>query len=133
MAGTITIGGLSTGLDTNKIIDQLVALERRPLDLLSSQRDDAIARQQALTTFGSKIFAFLNAANDVRTGDDVIARSATSSNEDVLTTTAGGAAVPGTTTIDVLALARGAIATSANGKASATATVAAGAGNFVFK
>ncbi len=133
MAGTISIGGLATGLDTNKIIDQLVALERQPLDLLSTQRDDAIARQKALSTFGSKIFAFLNAANDIRTSDDVIARSATSSDEDVLTATAGGGAVPGSTTITVSALARGAIATSANGKASASATVAAGAGNFVFK
>src|SRR5882762_4087505 len=120
MAGTISVGGLATGLDTNKIIDQLVALERRPLDILTTQRDDAVARQKALATFGSKVFAFLTAANDVRTGDDVIARKATSSDTDVLTATAGGAAVPGTTTINVLALARGAIATSANGTPSAT-------------
>src|SRR3982751_39219 len=119
MAGTISIGGLATGLDTNKIIDQLVALEKRPLDLLSGQHDDAIERQKALSTFSSKVFAFLNAANDVRTSDDVIARSATSSDADVLDAAAGGAAVPGSTTINVLALARGAIATSANGKASA--------------
>lgn len=133
MAGTISVGGLATGLDTNKIIDQLVALEHRPLDIVQGQHDDAVARQKALRTFGSKVFALLNAANDVRTSDSVIARKATSSDSSVVTATAGGGAVPGTTTVNVLALARGAIATSATGKTSTTATIASGAGSFVFK
>jgi len=133
MAGTITIGGLATGLDTNKIIDQLVALERAPLDLVTKQRDDATEHQKALETFGSKVFAVLTAANDLRTSDDVIARQATSSDPDVLTATAGGAAVPGSATITVIDLARGAIATSANGTASATSTIATGAGSLVFR
>ena len=51
----------------------------------------------------------------------------------MLTAKATSGAAVGTTDITVLDLARGAIATSANGKGSATATVAAGTGSFVFK
>src|SRR6266446_6767396 len=133
MAGVIQVGGLATGLDTNKIIDQLVALERRPLDALSAQRDTMAARQTALQTFNTKILAFLTAVDTVRDGSDVIGHSATSSDETVLTAKATSGAAVGTTDITVLDLARGAIATSANGKGSATATVAAGTGSFVFK
>ncbi|TMA80444.1 MAG: hypothetical protein E6J72_08510 [Deltaproteobacteria bacterium] len=129
----ITVGGLATGLDTNKIIDQLVALERRPLDALSAQRDTMAARQTALQTFNTKILAFLTAVDTVRDGSDVIGHSATSSDETVLTAKATSGAAVGTTDITVLDLARGAIATSANGKGSAAATVAAGTGSFVFK
>ncbi len=132
MAGTITVGGLATGLDTNSIIDQLVALEQQPLNLLQTRRDSVVAQQTALQTFNSKILAFLSAVDKVRDSGDVIARKATSSNTSVLTVAADGTAAPGTTSITVTALAQGAIATSANGKASPFATVATGAGFFTF-
>jgi flagellar hook-associated protein 2 len=130
---TITIGGLATGLDTNKIIDQMVALERRPLDALQTQRETATTRQQALQTFNAKVLAFLTAVDGVRDGDEVIARAATSSDTTVLTAKAGAGASVGTTSLTVLGLARNAIATAANGKTSASATVATGAGSFVFR
>src|SRR5262245_23007360 len=105
MAGTISVGGLATGLDTNAIITQLVALERRPLDLLQVQRDTANAHQTAQQTFITQILALPSAVDKVRTSDDVIAREATSSDTGVLTVTAGGAAQPGTTTLTVTSLA----------------------------
>lgn len=132
MAGTISVGGLATGLDTNSIIDQLVALEKQPLDLLQTQRDGIVAQQTALQTFNTKILAFLSAVDKVRDNGDVIARKATSSNTSVLTVAADGTAAPGITSITVTALAQGAIATSANGKTSATSTIATGAGFFTF-
>ena len=36
--GAVTFGGLSSGIDTDKIIEQLVGLERRPIDLLEEQK-----------------------------------------------------------------------------------------------
>jgi flagellar hook-associated protein 2 len=129
---TINVSGLATGLDTNSIITQLVALERAPMDILQAQRDAVAAHQTALQTFNSKVLAFLTAVDAVRNGDAVLARTATSSDSNVLTATAGSGASTGTTTLTVLGLARNAIATSANGRASATATVATGSGSFVF-
>ena len=126
---TITIGGLATGLDTDKIVTQLVALERqRGVGTLQAQRTDANTRRIALQTFNAKVTAFLAAVDKLKNPDDVIARKASSSNENVLTATAGVGARSGSTEITVDHLARPAIAASANGKAAATSTVATGSG-----
>jgi flagellar hook-associated protein 2 len=131
---TITIGGLATGLDTDKIVTQLVALERqRGVGQLETQKTDANTRRIALQTFNAKVAAFLAAVNKLKNPDDVQIRKATSSNESVLTASASTGARNGSTEITVNNLARPAIATSANGKAAATSTVATGSGNFSFR
>jgi flagellar hook-associated protein 2 len=131
---TITIGGLATGLDTDKIITQLVALERqRGVGQLQTQKTDANTRRIALQTFNGKVSALLTAVNKLKDPDAVQIRKATSSNESVLTASASTGAHSGSTEITVHNLARPAIATSANGKAAATSTVATGSGNFSFR
>ena len=131
---TITIGGLATGLDTDKIVTQLVALERqRGVGQLETQKTDANTRRIALQTFNGKVAAFLAAVNKLKDPDNVQIRKATSSNESVLTASASTGAHSGSTEITVHNLARPAIAASANGKAAATSTVATGSGNFSFR
>lgn len=132
--GTITIGGLATGLDTDSIVSQLVALERqRGIGSLQTQKTDANSRRIALQTFNGKVATFLAAVKKLKTPDDVLIRKATSSNESVLTAKAESGAQSGSTEITVNNLARPAIATSANGKTAATSTVATGSGNFAFR
>ena len=132
--GTITIGGLATGLDTNSIVTQLVALERqRGIGSLQTQKTDADSRRIALQTFNGKVAAFLTAVNKLKHPSDVLIPKVTSSDESVLTAKASSGAPSGSTEITVNNLARPAIATSANGKASATATVATGSGTFAFR
>jgi flagellar hook-associated protein 2 len=130
---TINIGGLATGLDTNKIVDQLVKLEHRGVDLLLVEQGSARDKQSALQIFNGKVLAFLTAVDKLRTPGDVLVRKATSSDPAVLGATASSGAVAGSTSVTVTSLARGAIATSANGKASAAATIAGGTGSFVFR
>ncbi|MEW6269415.1 MAG: flagellar filament capping protein FliD [Thermodesulfobacteriota bacterium] len=131
---TISIGGLATGLDTNGIIEQLVALERRrAVTLLEDEQRVAQGRQSALGTLQGKVSALLGAVDALRDPASALARKATSSDETLVRATAGSGAITGTTEITVAALARGAIATSAAGKSSADATVAAGAGSFSFR
>ena len=131
---TITIGGLATGLDTDSIVTQLVALERqRGIGTLQTQKTDANTRRIALQTFNGKVAAFLTAIKKLKDPADVLIRKASSSNESVLTATAGSGAHSGSTEITVNHLARPAIATSANGKAAATSTVATGSGTFAFR
>lgn len=130
----ITIGGLATGLDTDSIVSQLVALERqRGVGQLQTQKADANTRRIAFQTFNGKVAALLTAVNKLKNPDDVAIRKATSSNESVLTAKAGVGAHSGSTEITVHNLARPAIASSANGKAAATSTVATGSGNFSFR
>jgi flagellar hook-associated protein 2 len=132
--GTITIGGLATGLDTDKIVTQLVALERqRGIGTLETQKTDANSRRIALQTFNGKLAAFLTAVNQLKTPDEVLAKSATSSDASVLTVKAEAGAQDGSTEITVNHLARSAIATSANGKTAGTSTIATGSGTFAFR
>lgn len=131
---TISIGGLATGLDTERIVTQLVAIERqRGVGLLEAQKSDASARRIAIQTFNGKVAALLTAIDKLKNPDQFSIRKATVSNAAVAAATAEAGAQLGSTEITVHDLARPAIATSANGKTSATATVATGSGNFSFR
>jgi flagellar hook-associated protein 2 len=131
---TITIGGLATGLDTNKIVDQLVKLERRrSVDLLTIDQLDQQAKQSALATFGTKLADLMAAVDKLRDPSSALARTATSSDSTVIGATAGSGALVGTTELTVSKLARNAIAVSSSGLSSETATVASGSGSFSFK
>jgi len=131
---TISIGGLATGLDTNSIVSQLVALERRrAVDLLQIDQLDQQAKQSALATFGTKLADLLSAVDKLRDPSSALARKATSSAEATISATAGSGALVGSTQITVSQLARNAIAASATGVGSETSTVAAGAGSFSFR
>ena len=131
---SITIGGLATGLDTNSIVSQLVALERRrSVGLLQIDQLEQQAKQSALATFGTKLADLLAAVDKLRDPSNALARTATSSDETTIGATAGSGALLGTTEITVSQLARNAIAVSGTGVASEDATIAAGAGSFSFR
>lgn len=132
--GILSIGGLATGLDTNTIVDQLVALERRrAVGSLEAQKLQAEAHEIALQTFNTKVLTLLTAVDKLRDANEVLARTATSSNADLVTASAANGAAPGATSLSVTALARSAIATSATGTSSADDTVASGSGSFAFQ
>jgi flagellar hook-associated protein 2 len=62
----LNIGGLASGLDTNAIIDQLMAIERLPRTKLDQKASLITARQQALADFQSRLRAVEAAAKDLR-------------------------------------------------------------------
>src|SRR3989441_5076542 len=132
MAGVITVGGLATGIDTNSIIDQLVKLEHRPVDLLAIEVGGVQATQASITTLTGKLSTLAAAAHGLETADGVLVRQATSSDTDVLAAAAGAGAQPGSVTLTVTQLAQGSVAGATVGVASATSTVASGAGTFKF-
>jgi len=125
---TISVGGLATGLDTNSIVDKLVKLEGRSVDLLTAQRVAAQNQQSALQTFNGKVLAFLAAVDKLRTPGDVLVRTATSSSPTVLGASAGSGAGVGSTTVTVTNLAKASIGAAANGTSSSSATIATGSG-----
>jgi len=133
MAGLITVGGLATGIDTNSIIDKLVALEKRPVALLGVEVEDVQATQRSINTLGSKLSTLRSAAHALGTTDGVLVRAATSSDTDVLAAAAGAGAQPGSVALTITQLARGSVAGATVGVASATSTVASGPGTFQFQ
>jgi len=133
MAGVITVGGLATGIDTQSIITQLVALEHRPVDLLGLDVEGVQATQASITSLTSKLGTLSAAAHALDTADGVLVRQATSSDLGVLEAAAGTGAQPGSVTLTVGELARGSVAGATVGVASASSTVASGPGTFQFQ
>jgi flagellar hook-associated protein 2 len=62
----LNIGGLASGLDTNSIIDQLMAVERQPRTKLDTQASLITAKQSALADFQSRLRSVEAAAQDLR-------------------------------------------------------------------
>jgi flagellar hook-associated protein 2 len=106
MAG-LQLGGLASGLDTQSVIDQLLAVERAPETRMKLQQSVLQARQTALTDIGTRVRNLLDTAKglgDVATWADT--QSLDVSDATKLTATRLSGAAPGGHDIDVTTLAR---------------------------
>ena len=103
----ITFGGLATGMDTNAIVDQLIALERGPIERMQADKTWLSSRLEAYTTFDTKLKSFLTKIENLDSSDELLQKSATVANEDFFTATAGTDAFTGTSyQIEVVELAQ---------------------------
>src|SRR5215470_18300363 len=102
----ITFGGLATGLDTNSMIDALVKVEHRPIDLLQSQQNDLSNKLSLFNQLGGLLSSLNSAAQTLSTSAGFFVNKAVSSDESVLTATAGSNASTGSHSITVSSLAR---------------------------
>jgi flagellar hook-associated protein 2 len=64
MAG-LSLGGLSSGLDTQSIIDQLMAIDRAPETRMKLQQSALQARQQTLADIGTRLRNLQDAVKDL--------------------------------------------------------------------
>ncbi|MFA9479668.1 flagellar cap protein FliD N-terminal domain-containing protein, partial [Phycisphaerales bacterium AB-hyl4] len=67
MSGISLGTGLMSGLPTADIIDQLMAVERRPLMLIQQRNDRLSAQQDALREVNAKLLAVKLSANGFTT------------------------------------------------------------------
>jgi flagellar hook-associated protein 2 len=105
MAG-IQLSGLSSGLDTETMITQLMAIERQPRTKLSLKQTTLHARQDALTAINDKLKA-LKTASDALSSAGTWAPAQTVSVSDANKASARvtGGAGPGTYVVNVTRLA----------------------------
>jgi flagellar hook-associated protein 2 len=106
MAG-LQLGGLASGLDTQSIIDQLMAIDRAPETRMQLQQSTLKARQQALTDVGTRVRNLedqAKALGDVSTWADT--QTLDVSDTTKLTATRLSGAAPGGHDINVTTLAR---------------------------
>ncbi len=96
-----SIDGLSSGLDTSSIINQLMQLERRPQVALTTRRDQEQAARTELSEIRSDLSAVRNQAADLRLSSGFDAITATSSNPEAVSVTASSAATTGSYTFEV--------------------------------
>lgn len=129
----LQVGGLATGLDTNTIISQLMAVEQKPVTALQTQKLKIQAVSTAFTDLQSRLAALKTQADTLADPVTVFPRSVGSSTDSVASATASPGADHGTFSLTVTALARGSIATAATTKSAQTDTIATAVGTFQFK
>lgn len=102
------VGGLVTGLDTNSIIDGLLALDQAQVTQLQSRQDTAKQDLAAFQTVEAKLLALQNSVFQLgRSQNNAFdALSATSSNPTAVTAAASSGATPGVYALQVNSLAQ---------------------------
>lgn len=102
---SLQLPGLSTGLDTQTLIAQLMQVERRRLTVFQSQIDKKKQTQTAVNELQSKLNGFKTALNSLSDASQLRAFSAVSSNTDKVTVKAAGSAQEGSHSVQVKQLA----------------------------
>jgi flagellar hook-associated protein 2 len=99
---TITSLGLGSGIDVGKLVDDLVSSEREPVEaILDSKKEVFEARISAYGSVRSSFNAFQSRLFEFRTSTAFSARTASSSDDSLLTATATSIAKQGTYNIKV--------------------------------
>ncbi len=101
----IGVSGLMSGLDTDSIISKLMDLERRPIMLLQQKEAGYQAKITALGMVKSAMAELKSAVEALKDSDDFLSYTASSSNSDILTVSAGDDVLPGSYNITVSRLA----------------------------
>ncbi len=105
MSGISSGIGLISGINTAQIIDQLIALESRPVQTLQSRVQAIDTQRTAIAALSAKLLALKDAVSTFDRPSFFDRFNAASSNEQVAAATARASAIPGAQTFRVLALA----------------------------
>jgi flagellar hook-associated protein 2 len=119
--------GLISGIDTERIISQITALNQRPIQMIQRRQAVLNAKSQAYGALSEKLTALRDQLKAMRDPQGFVFRSASSSNESALTAAADKTAATGSYSVQVLQLAQ-AHRLASQGVADLDASIAAGAG-----
>lgn len=97
----IAFGGLASGMDTNSIISQLVALERRSVTKIEGKKTDAQDAISTYSTVSTRLGNLQDVLGDMSDVQDLGQLSIETSDDTVLTAESTGAASPGVFSIEV--------------------------------
>jgi len=102
---TITFGGLATGLDTNALIDGLMAVENIPLTRNKAEQSEINAAISTLSTLISTVNQVKVEAEKLDTDSEFASLAASSTDSEKVIATATGSALPGSYSVNVKQLA----------------------------
>lgn len=95
--GQITTGvGLVSGLDIQGIVEQLIAIEARPKNLVEQRNEVLRSQQVAFQDINARLLALKGSADAISGSSSFAGTTANSSNESVVSVSSGIGAVPGT-------------------------------------
>lgn len=108
MVSSITrswVGGLSSGLDTESLINKIIEAERAPLNQLEQKRNTLSYQKTMLQDINLKLYSLQNKATDLIFSKTFNSKSVTSSSDKLLSVIANTSAKVGSYTVKVKQLA----------------------------
>lgn len=106
MSGTLAIGGIASGFDTDSIVRAIMSQERQPLTKLESQKSTLKARSDAWRELNSRLYKLKDAAYNLQSFMAFRAQKVTVSDEEKLTATATAEALLSSYQLNVKSLAK---------------------------
>jgi flagellar hook-associated protein 2 len=110
-----TFSGLASGLDTKLLISSLLSIQRRPLNLLESRKDELSKQQSLYRELNTSLLSLRDAARDIDNlnstlsdtsiNEEFLKFKTTTTDEDIITATGTGDANPGNYDVQVTTLA----------------------------
>lgn len=106
MSSGISFAGLSSGIDSGQIIEQLIAIDRRPVTIIENQNAEEEFKLEILQQINTDLLAVKTSVEGLADGSAFDSFSASSSDTDLVSATITGSATPGTVTVEVLGLSQ---------------------------
>ena len=106
MSSGISFSGLSSGIDSAQIIEQLIAIDRRPVTIIENQNAEEEFKLEILQQINTDLLAVKTSAEALADGSAFEVFSASSSDTDLVSASVTGSAAPGSVTVEVLSLAQ---------------------------
>ena len=103
---TSSISGLASGIDWADIISQLMEIERRPITLLESRKSAYEEKLSVWQNINTRLLSLKTEADSLKRASNFLLRTASSSDEDILTVSANSSASAGTYSVTVNQLAQ---------------------------
>lgn len=104
--GTITSQGVGSSLNVNSIVNQLMQIERIPLDKLVKKIDSYDAKISALGSIKSSLSSLQTALAGLKSGSSILANKAESADTSIVKATGTSGAVAGNYSVEITQLAQ---------------------------
>jgi flagellar hook-associated protein 2 len=127
MSSPITFGGFNN-IDFNSILNLMMTQEQVPRDTMAAQQNDLRAKSTAFATLATKLSALSSISNDLTDPTVTSGRTASSTDESVVTASAASGAVAGTYDVVVNALAHAQVTVATSRQTDINTTVVADGG-----
>ncbi|MBI4569910.1 MAG: flagellar filament capping protein FliD [Planctomycetes bacterium] len=105
MGGALAVDGLVSNLDTQSIIQQLLAIERKPIDQINKKISEAEEKRSAFLDLSNRMLSLQGTATRLESGDLFKKTQATTSNSNILQASAPTSGVLGSFNFRVAQLA----------------------------
>ncbi|MEW6749555.1 MAG: flagellar filament capping protein FliD [Candidatus Latescibacterota bacterium] len=106
MTQGITFSGLGSGLDTDAIIEQLVKLERRPIELIQTRQTRLGQQKEIIQSIASSLLTLQDSVTQLSSAEVFSVVEATSAASDRVAVSATNEAAAGSFSVEVVSLAQ---------------------------